>query len=288
MLNFSSQKILSILVLLGSTYFGNGQSSTSSIPRVVVNSSATTSSSSKTARYPWKTHITCTVFWCGEEPCEKNPTPNDKSSWDTKWKENFGGYDDPDPENRIANHMSGEFRPKGFIPKLNPFYIALPYNDVESGNRHKSEASRVIPWFSEFSPKPGKSVLKSRWVQIYYQKKSCYAQWEDCGPWLTDDWVYVFGNHPPKTKNNGSAGIDISPSIRDYLGVKSGEKLHWRFVDDHQVPQGPWKKYGKSSTRELHGMISSENPSLEAERRYMEKLRLQRDQQFLKKPLGKR
>jgi hypothetical protein len=75
-------------------------------------------------------------------------------------------------------------------------------------------------------------------------KRSCFAQWEDCGPWVTDDWAYVFGNKPPKATENGSAGIDISPSVRDYLGIKSGAKIHWRFVEESNVPQGPWKKYG--------------------------------------------
>jgi hypothetical protein len=54
----------------------------------------------------------------------------------------------------------------------------------------------------------------------------------------------VFGNKPPKATENGSAGIDISPAVRDYLVIKSGTKIHWRFVEESQVPYGPWKKYG--------------------------------------------
>lgn len=243
------------------------------------------------AVYPWKTHITATIFWCGEQPTQNNPTPNDKSSWDTKWAENFGGYDDPDPANRIANHTTGEFRPKKFIPQLNPFYIALPYNDVQGWGRHKPEASRVIPWFSRLRPEPGKTVLKGRWIQIYYDKRTCFAQWEDCGPWVTDDWQYVFGNSPPKTKQNGAAGIDISPSIRDYLGVKSGQKVHWRFVEESQVPYGPWKKFGYTPSRQVastHGrpVPAQDGKSLEAQQKYLEYLRQLRDQQFSKKPLS--
>jgi hypothetical protein len=231
--------------------------------------------------YPWKTHVTCTIFWIGEQPTQNNPTPNCKSSWDTKWAINFGGYDNPDPAARIANHTTGEFRPKAFVPKLNPFYIALPYNDVQSWRSHKPEASRVIPWFSRMAPAPGKTVLKGRWIQIFYANRSCYAQWEDCGPWVTDDWEYVFGQRPPKTTKNGAAGIDISPSIRDYLGVKSGGKLHWRFVEEAQVPHGPWKKYGNSAPSS-----APVNPNLEAEQRYLEYLRKLRDEQFMKKPLN--
>ena len=227
--------------------------------------------------YPWKTRVTCTIFWIGELPSDRNPTPNCKSSWDQQWSANFGGYDDPDPSNRIANHATGDFRPKNFIPKLNPFYIALPYNDV-SGGVHKAEASRVIPWFARMNPAQGETVCKDRWVQIYNGSRSCYAQWEDCGPWVTDDWEFVFGTKPPKTTQNGSAGIDLSPSIRDYLGLASGQKVHWRFVEAGQVPYGPWKKYGQD-------VPSAKDPDILAQQKYLEYLRKLRDEQFQKKSL---
>jgi hypothetical protein len=245
--------------------------------------------------YPWKTHVTCSIFWIGEQPTARNPTPNCKSSWDTKWAINFGGYDDPNPSNRIANHSTGEFRPKGFVPKLNPFYVALPYNDVLNHRTHKPEAARVIPWFSRMNPAPGKTVLKGRWLQLYRNGRSCYAQWEDCGPWNTDDWQFVFGDKPPKTTQNGSAGIDLSPAIRDYLGIKSGQKLHWRFVEDSQVPYGPWKKYGpKTPAGARSSQLATGSPvapaasdaDIEAQRRYLEYLRKLRDEEFMKKPLG--
>lgn len=229
--------------------------------------------------YPWKTHVTCTIFWVGEQPTDRNPTPNCKSSWDQEWTSNFGGYDDPAPESRIANHTTGEFRPKGFIPKLNPFYIALPYNDVQGWGRHKPEAARVIPWFARVNPEPGQSVCKGRWVQIYNGSRSCYAQWEDCGPWETDDWEFVFGTKPPKTRENGAAGIDLSPSIRDYLGLRSGQKVHWRFVEAGQVPFGPWKKYGQPNP-------TANSPDLAAQQRYLEYLRKLRDEQYQKKTLN--
>ncbi len=190
---------------------------------------------------PWKKDITATVFWVGEKPSGANKTPNHKSSWDTKWAINFGGYDNPDPKARRG------YRPKAFVPKQNPFYIALPYNDVKSYKEHKREASRVIPWFKYYFERPGKTVCKGMWVQIMHDGKSCFAQWEDCGPWETTDYKYVFGRSKPKTKKNNAAGIDISPAIRDYLGLKSGEKCHWRFVPFHRIPYGPWSKYGKNN-----------------------------------------
>lgn len=140
-----------------------------------------------------------------------------------------------------------DFRPKTFIPRQNPFYVALPYNDVCKGE-HKPEASRVIPWFHrEFSGK-GQSVCKGRWVQIIYNKRSCFAQWEDCGPFTTEDWPYVFGDKPPVNTHNKGAGIDISPAVRDYLGIPGGTAIvHWRFVEFYRIPRGPWSKWGDNN-----------------------------------------
>ena len=275
---------LIIPVLLAGAAWANGQSN-STVPRVVVPTGIAayqplrTTAPATRVIYPWKTRITCTVFWIGERPTQNNPTPNCKSSWDQQWAINYGGYDDPDPSNRIADHALGEFRPKGFVPKLNPFYVALPYNDVINHRSHKPEAARLIPWFSQMRPEPGDTVCKGRWLQIYRNGRSCFAQWEDCGPWVTDDWEYVFGNKPPKNTENGQAGLDISPAVRDFLGLKSGQKVHWRFVEAAQVPYGPWKKYGQ-------GNAAAVSPDLALQQRRMEQLRKLRDEQFARKPLS--
>ena len=214
--------------------------------------------------YPWRKNITATVFWVGEKATHRNPVANDKSSWDSEWSENFGGIDDPDPQKRALH------RPAGFIPRQNPFYVALPYNDVTHG-KHKPEASRVIPWFRRDFERPGKSVCKGKWVQIWYNGRYCFAQWEDCGPFTTDDWEYVFGDSPPKNKANNGAGIDISPAVRDYLGIKGGQAVvNWRFVDFSRIRPGPWAQYGNNNP--------FKNPHLDPRRQRIERLRKQRDQ----------
>ena len=65
------------------------------------------------------------------------------------------------------------------------FYVALPYNDCIDYNSHKPEASRVIPWFKQKFVRSGKTVLKGQWIAIRYGNRVCYAQWEDCGPFVT-------------------------------------------------------------------------------------------------------
>lgn len=227
--------------------------------------------------YPWRQEITATVFWIGEKPDGRNKTPNNMSSWDQQWQQNFGGYDDPDPANRIG------FRPKAFVPKLNPFYIALPYNDCLHHAAHKPEAAAVIPWFKRASCDPGDSCCHGRWVQLHHQGKSCYAQWEDCGPWTTDDWRYVFGNQRPSNAQNNNAGIDVSPAIRDYLGLKSGYRVHWRFVEFINVPRGPWSQLGSNNP-----FVNPEaNPDLKALQAYNDYLRQLRDNAYQQKDISR-
>jgi len=191
-------------------------------------------------RYPWKINIVTTVFWVGERPTARNPTPNTASSWDARWTQTFGGFDNPDPSARRG------FIPAAFIPAQNPFYVALPYNDVTRGTT-KPEARFVIPWFNREFERPGKSVCRSRWIAIRHRGRVCYAQWEDCGPFRTDHWQYVFGNERPKPNLNQGAGLDVSPAVRDYLGMASKDVCDWKFVEFGEVPFGPWSRYGENN-----------------------------------------
>lgn len=192
-------------------------------------------------RYPWKKEIVTTVFWIGEKPSGNNPTPNRSSSWDKDWTKNYGGFDDPNPANR-SNYI-----PVKFTPHQNPFYCALPYNDKASTG-HRSEAPNVVPWFKDAFQGPAVSVCKGRWVAIRKGNKTVYAQWEDAGPFRTDHWQYVFGNERPKPNLNKGAGLDVSPAVRDYLGLKETDVTDWKFVDFSEVPRGPWARLGDNNT----------------------------------------
>lgn len=192
-------------------------------------------------RFPWKREIVTTVFWIGEEPSANNPVPNRRSSWDKNWAGSYGGFDDPNPAHR-SNYI-----PVKFTPRQNPFYCALPYNDKASTG-HRSEASQVVPWFKEAYQGPGISVCKGRWVAIRKDNRTVYAQWEDAGPFRTDHWQYVFGNERPKPNLNRGAGLDVSPAVRDYLGLQPTDVTDWKFVDFSEVPRGPWAQFGDNNT----------------------------------------
>ncbi len=181
----------------------------------------------------WRGNVVATVFWVGEQATENNPVANVASAWDPNWQDNFGGYDDP---SRRAGYL-----PAGFRPRLNPFYIALPYNDLGPDGYHRPEAAQVIPWFWSEYRGAGVSVCRGRWLAIHRHGRVCYAQWEDVGPFQTDHWEYVFGGEEPRENRNGGAGIDLSPAVRDFLGLRSGDRVQWRFVEERDVPAGPWR-----------------------------------------------
>jgi hypothetical protein len=192
-------------------------------------------------RFPWKKDIVTTVFWIGENPTANNPVPNHASSWDKSWTRNYGGYDNPNPSRR-SNYI-----PTAFTPRQNPFYCALPYND-KAREGHRPEAPRVVPWFKEAYRGPAVSVCKGRWVEIRKGNRVVYAQWEDAGPFRTDHWEYVFGNERPKPNLNRGAGLDVSPAVRDYLGLQDTDVTDWKFVDFEEIPHGPWARYGDNNT----------------------------------------
>jgi hypothetical protein len=186
----------------------------------------------RATRTEWKYGITVSIFWVGESAASGGVS-NKSSAWDADWVGSFGGVDVPDDRHGYC--------PAAFVPKENPFYVALPYCDLAKGQL-KSSASKV-PWFGESvchaAPRQ-QSICKGRWIEIRHGLKTCYAQWEDVGPFQSDDVNYVFGLARPKPNVNHNAGIDVSPAVRDCLGLRSLDKVDWRFVSKPEVGFGPW------------------------------------------------
>jgi hypothetical protein len=220
----------------------------------------TLSRTSVSGRYPWHPNIVTTIFWVGERPTQNNPVPNNVSSWDKEWQKNYGGFDNPDPSAR-RNYI-----PANFIPQQNPFYVALPYNDVTHGET-KPEAPQVIPWFRDAYQRQGQSVCRDRWIAIRKGSRVAYAQWADCGPFRTDHWQYVFGNDRPRPNLNQGAGLDVSPAVRDFLGMNSAggpDVTDWKFVEVRDVPNGPWSKYGENNHFVLNARRNTERVASKA------------------------
>jgi len=132
-----------------------------------------------------------------------------------------------------------------------------------SGGRKKN--AKDIPWYNtkEEWVKDEESVVKGRWLRVRCVQQGkgngqwVYAQWLDAGPYYYDDFDYVFGKAPQKNDKNvlyqvgSGSGIDLSPAVMLKMGIKKSEMgsggvntiVDWQFVDDKDVPEGPWKKH---------------------------------------------
>ena len=183
------------------------------------------------AIFPWKKEIVHTVFWIGEEPSANNPVPNHSSGWDKTWAKNYGGYDNP---NRNARH---DFIPASFTPRQNPFYARCPTTTrCQATDRRRRRSFRG----SRKRTRTGDIGLQGSLDRDSESKADRLRAMGRCGPFRTDHWQYVFGNDRPKPNLNQGAGLDVSPAVRDYLGLKDTDVTDWKFVDFRDVPPGPW------------------------------------------------
>lgn len=178
-------------------------------------------------------NIITTYFWIGEPGDSDNGyIANATSAWDEHWQQHYGGVDNPTSRR--------DYQPTAFTPKENPFYAALPYSDVTDSGQRKASATSC-PEYRLLKNKPY-SWCKNSWIAIRHGGKIAYAQWEDVGPFQTNDTAYVFGNTKPRNHVDAKAGLDVSPAVRDYLDLDDVSTCDWAFVHDSNVPTGPWKR----------------------------------------------
>ncbi len=182
--------------------------------------------------YPVHHNIIATVFWVGEPPtADDGYIGNDASAWDDRWRQHFGGVDDP------GRRQHGGYWPAGFHPRENPFYCALPYQEFTDAGDLRPDVGKVYWYDRHHPPAADQSILAGRWVRVSANGRTGYAQWADVGPFQTDDVDYVFGTRPAADRR---AGIDLSPAAARFLGVPGRGRVSWQFVDADHVPAGPW------------------------------------------------
>lgn len=188
-------------------------------------------------------NIRATVFWVGEPATEDNGfISNVASAWDGQWTKHYGGVDDP-----VRRQNQGLW-PADFTPAENSFYGALPYGEFTDEGVVKPNAKQVTWYDANQPPVPGQtSILKNHWIRVTYKGKTVYVQWEDVGPFESDDIGYVFGQARPRYSK---AGLDLSPAAASYLGLAGSGSVSWKFVDAAQVPSGPWG--GIKTTSQVH------------------------------------
>jgi hypothetical protein len=201
------------------------------------------------------TGIVSTTFWVGEI-FDPNAADGSQviSTYDDNWLANYGGCDGVvtkgtcGTERRTA--ANGYF-PTQMTPRQNPFYLDLPFDDVNDRTAAAQRAS-VVPWahdpgWAQRLADPNQSIMKNRWVAIRKNGVVCYGQIEDAGPGQYHDAAYVFGSNDARPANGryGGAGMDVSPALNGCLGFSEldgdADQVDWWFVDDVDVPPGPWK-----------------------------------------------
>lgn len=204
----------------------------------------------------WHTDIPVTTFWVGEIFAPHAPDGSqERSAYDARWLESYGGCDGVVREGRCETERrfaSTGWFPRRMTPRENPFYLDVPYDDVSN---HTGFARRceVVPWADD----PGYagrcsdrdfSYLKNRWVRMIGPAgRDCFGQVQDAGPGEYTDAAYVFGDHArPRNDRYGGAGMDVSPALTGCLGLAdangAGELVDWRFVEESEVPPGPWRR----------------------------------------------
>ncbi|ACL41513.1 conserved hypothetical protein [Pseudarthrobacter chlorophenolicus A6] len=211
-------------------------------------------SSSGEGGYPWHTNIVATTFWVGEL---FDPKADDgsqvMSTYDSGWMRNFGGCDGVMKSGTCETEQRTEanrYMPTGMTPKENPFYLDLPYDDVNDSKAF-AERATVIPWakdpeYAGREQDKSFSYMKNQWVRIRKGNQECYGQIQDAGPGQYHDKEYVFGSNDarPANKEFNGAGMDVSPALNGCLDFEdiNGESdtVDWQFVTRDQVPAGPW------------------------------------------------
>lgn len=230
-------------------------------------------------RYPWHTNIVSTTFWVGELYDASLADGSQVCStydgqWALRWsgvqrglvpssapgcaRAPWGGCDGVVQgdacltERRTA--ANGYFPNSGFIPRENPFYLDLPYDDLNDPVGF-TQRCQVIPWANDpgYAGNCGNrsfSYMKNRWVELVGPNgNTCYGQVEDAGPSSGSayhDAAYVFGSDDARPAHRGfnNAGMDVSPALNGCLGFASldgqDDRVRWRFVD--APPAGPWTR----------------------------------------------
>ncbi|AMB59103.1 hypothetical protein [Microterricola viridarii] len=204
--------------------------------------------------YPLHTNIVSTTFWVGEI---FDPNASDGSqmisTYDSQWFQHYGGCDGTSVAGTCeteARTAANDYFPTSMTPLLNPFYLDLPFDDVNDPDAFARRAE-VIPWANapEYQGQAQNnevSMMLNRWVKLIKGDRVCYGQIADAGPGQYNDADYVFGSQdarPQNRKFNG-AGMDVSPALNGCLGFSSlngeDDRVDWQFVEEADVPPGPW------------------------------------------------
>ena len=107
---------------------------------------------------------------------------------------------------------------KATYPRLSLQNKILSISRSLSRRSTRTEISRKLPRKSPASVRTRSRSQEIAGLKIRYKGKSCFAQWQDVGPFGEDDFGWVFGSaKKPKNTQGLKAGLDISPATAQFL-----------------------------------------------------------------------
>lgn len=180
-----------------------------------------------------------TTFWVGEVFDPEAADGSQVISAYEGWRYERSGGCDGVIEDGVCQteprSAENGFFPSSMTPKQTPFYLDLPFADVNNVAAFALRGQTPLaqdPGYAGDLENREFSCKKNRWVQLQYKGNTCSAQIQDAGPAEYDEFDYVFGDGgtgPKGTKHNDA----------ELNGTQAG--VSWRFVDEVDVPDGPWK-----------------------------------------------
>jgi hypothetical protein len=194
-----------------------------------------------TRTYPLHRAVPASVFRIGAVvPREGVDGQSLQSGWDRDWARHYGGCDGFGPvglwcASDLTDRTGPDWFPVGMVPKENPYYVGLPYNDLLD-----ISGRGAIPWardpgYAEHLGDERFSLVKNRWVQVTGPAGTCSGQVEDTG--LGTDPGYVLGAAAPQR----TPAINLSPALAGCVGITDASAVtavDWAFVD--RPAPGPW------------------------------------------------
>ena len=201
-----------------------------------------TTSRFSSSRYPWKTDIVTTVFWIGEHADrEQSRSESQEFLGLATGRAITAVTTAPIPHGGTTTSRSISSR--GRIR----FTVALPYNDVTHGQFKPEARDWSFRGFDRHSCSRGIRFAKIAGSRSAEAIGSATRNGKIVGrsaPTISNTFSRTNARRP---NLNHGAGLDVSPAVRDYLGLRTDVLTDWQFVEVRDVPPGPWRNYGDNN-----------------------------------------
>ena len=153
---------------------------------------------------------------------------------------NYGGFDNPDPSRRH------DYIPVIYVPRQNPFYCALPYNDVSHG-QFKPEAPMVVPWFRQAYVRTGAFGLQGPLGRDPPRQPGLLRAMGRLRTFPHRSLPIRFPERAAETEPEPRRRSRCLAGGARLSRPRPTDVTDWQFVEVRDVPPGPWRNYGDNN-----------------------------------------